>query len=519
MKYLQDVLPLDELQNSRARLKARLIVYGLVVGFISGLFAVAYRFALSNIDNFRDALFTQKEGKSILLLLGIMAISSLILSLFLKWAPYSGGSGIPQIHAELLDRISMDSVPTLVSKFFGGCLSALGGLALGREGPSIQLGGISAKLLSEIKGSTILEKRYLISAGASAGLAAAFNAPIAGVLFSLEEMYKSFSHYLLIPCILSSVTANFISFQLLGMEPAFSFPMLRMLPTRYIWIVILLGIAGGVVGTIFNAGLLKTQKFMNELPLPKYAIIFIAFLMALAIGLWNPELLGGGHHLVEDLAMNGFPVKSILIFFLIRMVFVWVSYGTGAQGGIFLPVLVLGALVGSLFHIGFSNVLHGEFYPNFLYLGMAAVLTSVVQAPLLSILLISEMSGTMMQMMSVTAVAFVSYLVSQALGSHPIYESLYDNLVSGLEEEEEEENSEESSLSIQHFLVPGDASYIGKPLGKLNWKKSPLILSIVREGEEFIPNGKTKLLGGDDLLVVLETEDMEDLTAWFEGNL
>ena len=167
----------------------------------------------------------------------------------------------------------------------------------------------------------------------------------------------------------------------------------------------------------------------------------------------------------------------------------------------------LGALIGALLHGIFIGT--DIYYANFLYLGMAAILSSVVQAPLLSILLVSEMSGTMLQMISVTTTAMIAYIIAQLLKSGPIYESLYDNMF------QKDIGKLHDDYTMQYFLVPGDANYINVPLKSLHIPHHPVIASVQREDITFTPHADTTLEGGDELLVLCEERDLEALANFF----
>ena len=500
-----DTHQLSSYQTGRFRI--HLVFGGAFVGLASGMISVLYRYTLGRLDTVRNLMYSHMTIEKGALMLAGFLLLAFLMHLLLRWAPFSGGSGIPQIRGELLGKADIESTPTLISKFFGGAMGAFTGLTLGREGPSIQLGGTLAKMISKGMKTSEMERRYLITAGASAGLAAAFNAPLAGALFALEELHKSFSHFFVVPCIVASVLANFVSFSILGMEPAFSFPMHEMLPISFFWVPLSIGVLGGILGSLFNKGLLFFSQNMKKLPIPRYAVIFIAMILAFCVGLYSPLLLGGGHGLIERLATKPVAPTALVVYFAIRLLLVWTGYGSGAQGGIFLPVLTLGALLGAFCH---SFMMGGDaYYPNFLYLGMAAILSSVVQAPLLSILLVSEMSGTMMQMISVTATAVVAYLVAQVLNNGPIYESLYDNMFT------KDDPVVDSGYTMQYFFVPGNADYVNIPLERLTIPHHPLIASVKREDRTFTPNKDTILKEGDELLVLSKEQYLEDLSRYF----
>ena len=500
-----DTHQLSSYQTGRFRI--HLVFGGAFVGLASGMISVLYRYTLGRLDTVRNLMYSHMTIEKGALMLAGFLLLAFLMHLLLRWAPFSGGSGIPQIRGELLGKADIESTPTLISKFFGGAMGAFTGLTLGREGPSIQLGGTLAKMISKGMKASEMERRYLITAGASAGLAAAFNAPLAGALFALEELHKSFSHFFVVPCIVASVLANFVSFSILGMEPAFSFPMHEMLPISFFWVPLSIGVLGGILGSLFNKGLLFFSQNMKKLPIPRYAVIFIAMILAFCVGLYSPLLLGGGHGLIERLATKPVSPTALVVYFAISLLLGWTGYGSGAQGGIFLPVLTLGALLGAFCH---SFMMGGDaYYPNFLYLGMAAILSSVVQAPLLSILLVSEMSGTMMQMISVTATAVVAYLVAQVLNNGPIYESLYDNMFT------KDDPVVDSGYTMQYFFVPGNADYVNIPLERLTIPHHPLIASVKREDRTFTPNKDTILKEGDELLVLSKEQYLEDLSRYF----
>ena len=204
-----------KIKNSH-KLNRRLIIDGLVVGILAGTFSILYRFMLSKLDKLR--LFLFKGMDSVFILVLSLIVIGFIVGKIVKWEPLSSGSGIPQVQAELLGKANMNSLKLIISKFLGGGLSNLAGLSLGREGPSIQIGAAVAKITAKVMKRDNTETRYMITAGASAGLSAAFNAPISGTIFALEEIHKTFSSLVLIPCLIASVAADFISKNIFGIE-------------------------------------------------------------------------------------------------------------------------------------------------------------------------------------------------------------------------------------------------------------------------------------------------------------
>lgn len=493
------------------RYKLNLIIDGLLIGLIAGLAAVAYRFVLSEIDHWRTAYLADLSIVKIVIMLALFALSAFIMAFFLKLAPYSGGSGIPQIRAELNSKIDMGIWQTLSSKFVGGALANISGLFLGREGPSIQLGGLIAKGLGKLLKRSPMERRHMITAGGSAGLAAAFNAPMSGVLFALEEMHKSFSPFLLLPCIFASLAANFISYRILGMEPAFSFPIQKGLPLQFLYLAAVVGVLGGLLGSLYNIGLLRCQSWLKKWPFPRWTLFFILMCLMLPIGFLWPQMLGGGHHLIEEMATSLPSLGFLLIAYLLRLVLLWLAYGSGAQGGIFLPTLVLGAILGSF--VGQVTGLADLYNQNFLYLGMVALLTAVVRAPLLSILLVSEMSGSVHHFITMATTAMVAYIIAELLGTLPIYDSLYHNLLTSTPKKQKSPDDP----NLERFFVGGDFPYQNIPLRNIPFPKRCLLITIHREGREILPHSYTTLHVGDEILAVIDEKDMSLMNEFFSN--
>ena len=191
------------------------------------------------------------------LLFLLLALIGYIIGKIVDKEPYSSGSGIPQVKAVMGGYISNRPISTVISKIIGGSLSILSGLSLGREGPSVQLGACTGDFLSKKFKSSRLERRLLISSGASAGLSAAFNAPLAGVIFSLEEIYKYFSPLILSSTIVSAVSSDFLSKKVFGLEPVFNFNNCPPIPLKSYGFIILLGIVCGI------ASYLALRKFLK----------------------------------------------------------------------------------------------------------------------------------------------------------------------------------------------------------------------------------------------------------------
>lgn len=407
------------------------LCYGIFVGAVAGTIAILYRYLIYLTDGVRRYVYGLEPLYLLFAFLIFIVIGTLAAKL-LKWAPFSGGSGIPQIKAELEDKLEMNPERVIVSKLAGGSLLNIVGLSLGREGPSIQTGGMVGKLCGKIFKLKDEDVKMLISAGAAAGLSAAFNAPIAGVMFCVEELHKEVSHRILVPTIAATTVANSVSYLLMGNERSFSFRVDEILPLKYIWVAVLIGVATGVIGMLFNRGILKSQDVWNRANISVETKMKILVSIGMFMGILFFPVTGGGHNLVESFAKGEYGIKILLAFLILKLIYTVVAYGSGAQGGIFLPVLVLGAIVGSCIYNILDPNIFSIYLVNFIILGMVGILSAVVRAPILAIILVLEMTGNFSVMLMLAVVSIVALVTAELLNCPPIYDSLYDRIVSKL---------------------------------------------------------------------------------------
>lgn len=488
--------------------KVRLIVEGIGVGVATGLVVVLYRFLLDLVGSRVGDFINYQREHPMWIIAG--AVLLFIVAKSVKWLmemePLIKGSGIPQVEGYLLRQIDLPWYRVLVAKFVGGLMSIGAGLSLGREGPSIQLGAAIGKGASKIFKCKKIETKFLITGGASAGLAAAFNAPLAGVMFALEELHKNFSPVVLLTALVSAVCGDFVSKQFFGTHPVFDFSGLEQLPLKYYMYVLFLGAIVGVFGAIYNKTLIKTQKWYGKMntKFSRYKF-YIPFALAGILAFVLPEILRGGHHLVEGMVKWQFGIKMLIVLLVAKFIFSMLSYGSGAPGGIFLPLLVIGAITGTLF--GQVLVTYGllpeQYVQNMVILAMAAYFTAIVRAPITGCLLISEMTGSFQHFLAIAMACVVAYLIADAFKTEPIYESLLDQLLKnrGL--------TFKASSRIKSLIettVRLGSSLDGSRVKDVKWPCDALIVGIQRGHKEIIPNGKTEILAGD-CLIALTNED------------
>ena len=289
--------------NRYRSFRYELILEGVVVGALAGAVVVAFRYLIGSADILLNMILDYGRSHTwfVPVWILILAAAACVVSLLLKWDSLISGSGIPQIEGEIIGEIDEKWWRVLLAKLGGGIISLGCGLSLGREGPSIQLGAMTAKGFSRAAKRVKTEEKLLITCGASAGLSAAFNAPIAGILFSLEEVHKHFSPELLLSSMAASITSDFVSRNVFGLTPVFSFHITHMMPLGTYGHVLVLGVLMGAMGVVYNTTLSKTQDLYGKIPWGTVKLL-IPFLLAGVFGFTYRSVLGGGHALVEELS-------------------------------------------------------------------------------------------------------------------------------------------------------------------------------------------------------------------------
>lgn len=403
----------------------------VLAGLAAGLTAALYRLALEWASSFLGGALAFAAASPLHTLawfLCLVLLAALVAKL-LKWQPLISGSGIPQVEGEVQGLFRPQWFKVLAAKFAGGFLCLLGGLSLGREGPSIQLGAMAGRGVSRLlrRPAAGGEERLLLSCGAGAGLAAAFHAPAAGVLFCLEEVHRSFSPKLALPLLAATVSADFLACQFFGLAPVFSFPVEAQLSLPQYGLAAGLGVLMGVLGAFYNLVTMKAVRLLQDSRrLTRFLRLLAAFLAAGVLGLVCPALLGSGHELAEQAAAGEFLAETALLLLVGKFLFSTLSFGSGAPGGIFFPLLVMGALAGFLYGSAAVNLLGLDpaLVNLFILLAMAANFAAIVRAPLTGAVLLFEMSGSLPCLLPLLAVSLVAYATAALLRSQPIYDSL-----------------------------------------------------------------------------------------------
>ncbi len=405
-----------------------LALLSMLAGVGSGLLGALFRLSLDQADRLRDALISWAHGETfiggLLVVAACAAATGVAAWLVRRVSPQAEGSGIPHVEAVVRGELPPARYRLIPVKFFGGLLAIGSGLALGREGPSVQMGASIAHFLGKLYRRGEDDCKTLGAAGAGAGLATAFNAPIAGSAFVLEELVRRFDTRITIATLGASAGAIAVARVLLGDRPDFHVERLPYAGLNTVPLHLALGVLAGLLGVVYNRTLLATLAAMGRWPVELRAAIVGA---AVGVTAWfAPGWVGGGDAITQRTLAGTETVALLPIIFVLRFGLGAVSYAAGTPGGLFAPMLVLGAQSGLFFGI-LCNQLFPAAAPSstvFAVVGMAAFFTAVVRAPLTGIILVTEMTASFTLLLPMLVACFAAMLVPNLLGNAPIYDSL-----------------------------------------------------------------------------------------------
>lgn len=408
------------------------ILTGLLVGVVVSLFRLAIPLLMGVIKDFIQ--FSQTGWLQSLLFVVSFSLIGLLVAWNVNQEPMIGGSGIPQVAGKLSGKLDFSWTSILLHKLLGGILTIGSGLTLGREGPSVQIGAAIGQGVAEKSGVNKAKQNYLIVGAASAGMAAAFNSPVSGIMFALEELLKRTSRRGFLSTSLTIITATLISLALFKNKISLVIPLSLDLPGKYYPYLMLLGIIIGISGVLCNKIILFGKQLYAKWSVSSTVKCVFPFFITALFLLWDPRLLGSGELFILMPFQENLDLATLVWFYLIKLLLLVVAFASGLPGGIFFPLLALGSLAGNIVETGL--LLAGFIDQNtllvFTVIAMAAHFAAIVRAPLTGIFLVLEMTGgSINYLLPVASVTFIAYVVAELFQSEPIYDSLLELIVKG----------------------------------------------------------------------------------------
>lgn len=479
--------------------RLRFVAEGLVVGIASGAVVSLFRLAISHGLTIVQHLYAQPTVGKLAGLVAVSVVIAVVVGLLLKSEPNISGSGIPQVEGQLQGTMEFPWWGILWKKFTAGVLAIGPGLFLGREGPSIQLGAAVGQGVAAGMHRTGSDRRIMIASGAAAGLSAAFNAPIAGTLFVLEEVYHNFSPLVWLTSLASAIGADFISLNVFGEVPVLHLSYARSMPVTLYWHLLALGVVLGLLGFLYQRVLLAMPKWYAATHIPRAFQGIVPLLLVIPLGVWMPSWLGGGNGLILGFGHTIPALSTLVVLLIVRFVFSMISYGSGLPGGIFLPILTLGAVIGAVYAAIMVKLgwLPAVYQMNLIIFAMAGYFAGIGKAPFTAILLITEMVGNLTHLMPMAVLALTAYVVVDLLGGAPIYADLLARL--NLPQQVA------AMRGMDRLEVPvfAGSSLEDTQVRQFAWPEASLLIEIRRGDQSVIPHGDTVIRAGDTLVLLV----------------
>ncbi|ASU24286.1 chloride channel protein [Vibrio qinghaiensis] len=422
---------------SKDKMPLSVLFLSLIVGILAGIVGTYFEAAVHLVSETRTEWLKSEIGNILPLWLAAFLISAALafIGYFLvhRFAPEAAGSGIPEIEGAMDGMRPVRWWRVLPVKFFGG-MGALGsGMVLGREGPTVQMGGAIGRMVSDIFRIKNDDTRHsLLASGAAGGLAAAFNAPLAGIMFVIEEMRPQFRYTLISvrAVIVSAVAANIVFRVINGQHAVIQMPQYQAPELASLWLFLLLGGLFGIFGVLFNRLITLSQDIFAKIHRnDRKRYLLTGSLLGGCFGLtllYIPELTGGGIALIPNITNGDYGAAILLLLFIGRIFTTLICFGSGAPGGIFAPMLALGTLFGYAF-----GLIAQELLPQlaidpgmFAIAGMGALFAATVRAPITGILLVIEMTNNYYLILPLIITSLGAVIFAQLLGGQPIYSQL-----------------------------------------------------------------------------------------------
>lgn len=418
------------------------IFVAAIIGIVTGLVGSLFQCAVSWISQTRITISLSVFNPSWMTAIWSFFIAALmgVFAYYLvkRFSPESSGSGIPEIEGALIDLRPVRWIHVLPVKFLGG-LGALGsGMVLGREGPTVQMGANIGQMIANFfKITNKANKHTFLATGAAAGITTAFNAPLAGILFVIEEMREEFTYSLSsIKAIFIGVVGACIMYHLIiNSAPIFSLGIYAAVPLESLWVYFVFGAILGLMGTVSNQGvLILREKLQAFYQLRSYSFLIVGGLLAGTFGLvsfYYPAVTGGGFDVIPQVIDQMYGLWPLIVILLIRLVATILCFSSGAPGGIFSPTLALGAIIGVLLGLCLQHC-----FPDYhielgacAIIGMAGLFAATIRAPLTGIVLIMEMTSNYLLILPLIITCLAATFIAQALGQKPLYSAILDKLL------------------------------------------------------------------------------------------
>lgn len=507
------------------------IITGLFVGVIITFYNILMHLGEDAAEKLY-ALFVQNPVFIPLLFLGLAA-GALVIGTAVRFVPMARGSGIPQIEGAARGVVRFKWYVTLCTMFAASLACVCIGYPAGAEGPSLEIGGSVGGGVTSVLKRNQMVKRLQIASGASAGFAVAFNAPITGMVFALEEAFRSFSAQMFICASISVVTALLTSNAIrpaLGFGTGFSFNTFVFNEITFggedaiffLWTA-LASVITALVGVGFYYFALLSRKVFKKITfLQNTGKFIIPFLIAGAFSLITAYAIGGGHGFIDDLGTNGTGhiqveqifgcgvIATLIIVVVFRFITSAFSIGCGVPCGVFVPMLAIGAGLGAALSVLFQSAgMDGRYSDYLVIICMAVLFTCVVKAPITGIVMVFELTGQFANFLPALMGIAIGYLIGMLFKTEALYEKLLSLYI-----KDEKLHDKVKKIRVRVHVMP-DSKADGAVVRNLIWPSNGLVVSLIsEEGKNIVPDGETVIRAGQTVVFECETDDKDELLGY-----
>lgn len=492
------------------------LLFSALTGIFTGAFIFGFKYVSNLVIRFSGDCyaFLSLHPLWILLAVFVVALLAFLMNIIGKYCPHTRGGGIPTAIAILRGLFSFHWLKNLI----GTCIASLStffiGVPLGNEGPCVQMGTAIGKGTVGLFGrKNRAWDRYVMTGGASCGFAVATGAPVSGIFFALEEAHQRFSPMIILTActsVMFGVATTYLLSQWTGISVSL-FGTLEIIAfsLQQIWIPVVIGIAIGFFAVLFG----KLYQFMNHWIvkrgkiIPSFVKVLLIYLITFGMGFVSTHFIGTGHHLILDIMEGNIVWYLLIAILLFRSVLSIAANQSGLTGGLFIPILSLGAILASLLGKGFIAIgwVEEEYYLAIVMTGIAACLGGMIKAPITAIVFsIEALTGLTNLLFTIIAVT-ISYLITEIFKISSINENVLEDKM-----EEMHEGKERLVVDI-HVVVQAHAFVIGKSVRDIFWPNNLFVLSVKPSHKVSMidaSGGKT-MHEGDILHIRFQTYDLE----------
>lgn len=496
------------------------VVLSAVAGILTGALIFLFKAVSQRVIAFSTSVYAAVREEPKYLPLAVLAAAAVgfAVALILKYAKDCRGGGIPTAVASIRGLIPLRWVQGIFTLFFSSQLTYLCGVPLGNEGPSVQMGAAIGKGTTELVGrKNRAWERYIMTGGACAGFAAATGASLTGILFALEEVHRRFSPMIFTAAAVSVLTGS-VTQELLctafGVSPyMFDIKISEILPYGYFWTSLVIGAICGIFAVLFtklykiirSAGMRLSGKVLSAVKIP------VIFALVALFGFFSEDFTGSGHSLTEKLLEGGGVWYILIAAFVIRACFMISANSEGVSGGVFLPILTFGAIIGALCAKGMVAVgaVEAEYYPILVAVGMSSFLAVASRTPITALAFSAEALCGVGNVLPVGIAIVTGYIIIETVGIPSFNDTVMEAKV-------ELENRGKTPVIVNtHMTVRKDSFAIGKEVRDILWPPTCAVLSVDKNSSVLAPNGQG-LCEGDVLHIHYQTHDPKKTLEMFE---